>query len=114
MTQFQSHFYLFGICYSSISLLVPISYKSTISSTISNYHRLGSLYLCCAVLSRSDLFDCDAMDYSLLGYSVHGIAWDFLGFPPPEHFPDPGIKLVSPGIGRWILYLLSCHKAQVT
>ena len=110
MAQFQSHFYLFGICYSSISLLVPISYKS-ISSTISNYHRLGSLYLCCAVLSHSVLSDCDAMDYSLLGYSVHGIAWDFLGFPPPEHFPDPG-KLMSPG--RWILYPLSRHKAQVT
>ena len=37
----------------------------SISTTISKYQRLGSLYLCCAVLSRS-VFVCDPMAYGQL------------------------------------------------
>ena len=40
------------------------------------------------------------MDYSLPGFSLHGISqeeyWARLSFPSPEDIPDPAIKPVSP------------------
>ena len=41
---------------------------------------------------------CDHMDYSLLGFSVHGIFqeyWSRLPFPSPGDLPDPGIECWS-------------------
>ena len=39
---------------------------------------------------------CDPMDYSLSGFSIHGIfqarSWSGLPFPSPGDLPDPGIK----------------------
>ena len=40
------------------------------------------------------------MDYSLPGFSIHGIFqakyWSGLPFPSPEDLPDPGIEPGSP------------------
>ena len=41
---------------------------------------------------------CDPMDYSLPGFSVHGIFqeyWSRLPFPSPGDLPDPGIQCRS-------------------
>ena len=53
------------------------------------------------------------MDYSLPGFSVHGILtreyWSGLPFPSPEDLPNPGIKLESPALQANSLLLLLSH-----
>ena len=45
---------------------------------------------------------CDAMDYSLPGFSVHGISmqeyWSELPFPSPGYLPNPGMEPRSPAL----------------
>ena len=58
-----------------------------------------SPYMCVCSVAQSCLTLCSPMDCSPPGSSVHGIFqqeyWSGLPFPPPEDFPDPGIKPAS-------------------
>ena len=69
---------------------------------------LFSLCVCVCVCAQLCLTLCDPMDYSPLCSSVHGMfqarIWSGLPFSPSGDLPDPGIKPISPCIGRWILY----------
>ena len=69
------------------------------------YSRLLS---CHCLVAKLCLTLCDRMDYSLPVSSVHGISLQEccsgLPFPSAGDLPNPGIKLVSLGIGNWILY----------
>ena len=57
----------------------------------------------CSVASDS----CDHMDCSLPGSSVHGIfqarILEWVAFPPPGDFPDPGIRPASPALAGGFL-----------
>ena len=52
------------------------------------------------------------MDYSLPGYTVHGISQarilEWVAIPLPWNLPDSGIESVT-CTGRWILYLRSLN-----
>ena len=69
--------------------------------------RIGRQILCCCCcccLFRcfSHVLQCDPMDYSLPGSSVHGILqaryWSGLPCPPPWDLPNPGIEPRSPAL----------------
>ena len=63
---------------------------------------LGFQYMKCAKLLQSCLTLCDPRDYSLPGFSVHGILQarilEWVAFSSSRDLPDPGIEPVSPAL----------------
>ena len=51
--------------------------------------------MCYAKLLQSCLILCDLLNYSPLGFSVHGIIQAIMPCPPPGNLPDLGIEPTS-------------------
>ena len=78
-------------------------------------HLSGVILLRKCVQIQLCLTLCNPMDCNPPGSSVHGIYWSGLPFPTPGDFPDLGIEpasLLSPALGRWILYHWATWEAQ--
>ena len=56
----------------------------------------------CMLVAQWCLTVCNSMDYSLLGFSVHGIlqkeCWCGYPFPSPGNLPNAGIEPGSPAL----------------
>ena len=50
----------------------------------------------CVLVTQSCPTLCDPLNYSLPGFSVHGILQAGLPFPPPKKLSNPGITPSSP------------------
>ena len=81
------------------------------------YFRGSNIYSVCAKL-LSHILLCDPVDYSLPGFSVHGVLQarilEYCGLPftSPVDLPNPGIKLGSPALQADSFTVSATREAQ--